>query len=186
MSAAETKAQVGKPVTVELRFEPVDGGAKGARSTRAAGSTLSQGGGRPRSSQDCKAAGLDSSSGLACSYIEFAGPIVQKQIVGSMRVAARDATSSGGEGRSVIFTEFARSILARRTVPGDTRNFPPITTDAETIVSLGRTAQALTRSAAASLISYLQPYDPLYFAQGRKSVSISDYSLTLTHCRTNE
>ena len=29
------------------------------------------------------------------------------------------------------------------------------------------------------LISYLQPYDPLYFAAGRKSVSISDYQLTL-------
>ena len=30
------------------------------------------------------------------------------------------------------------------------------------------------------LVEYLQPYDPLYFAAGGKSVSISDYSLTLT------
>ena len=30
------------------------------------------------------------------------------------------------------------------------------------------------------LVSYLQPLDPLYFAAGGKSVSISDYSLALT------
>ena len=64
---------------------------------------------------------------------------------------------------------------------GDTRSFPPITTDAETIVALEpEAADANVLRGRLRLISYLQPYDPLYFAAGRKSVSISDYSLMLT------
>ncbi len=63
-------------------------------------------------------------------------------------------------------------------MPGDTRNFPPITTDQEVLTSLdapvGGTARGRLR-----LVSYLQPLDPLYFAAGGKSVSISDYSLEL-------
>jgi len=36
------------------------------------------------------------------------------------------------------------------------------------------------------LIEYLQPNDPLFFAAGRKSVSISDYSVSLTRLPTEE
>ena len=35
------------------------------------------------------------------------------------------------------------------------------------------------------LIEYLQPNDPLFFAAGRKSVSISDYSISLTRLLTD-
>jgi len=65
-------------------------------------------------------------------------------------------------------------------VPGDTRNFPPITTDSETLLLLKADASGDVLRGQLRLVSYLQPYDPLYFAAGRKSVSISDYSLTLT------
>jgi len=79
---------------------------------------------------------------------------------------------------------------------GDTRNFPPITTDSEVLVSLApdmSTAAAAaggTMAAAGGeydvlrgklrLIDYLNPMAPLYFAAGKKSVSINEYALTLT------
>ena len=77
-------------------------------------------------------------------------------------------TQAAAGSPSVVFSDFTRAIFARRTVPGDTRNFPPITTDAETIVRL--TPEAATADVLRGklrLISYLQPYDPLYFAGAR-------------------
>ena len=88
-SAAETRAQIGKPVALELRFDAVQGGAVESRAFNAR-SRLDAFAGRPitRASQPCALAGVDS-PGLACTYIDFTGPVVQKQIVNSMRVAAR-------------------------------------------------------------------------------------------------
>ena len=181
-SAAQTRAQIGKPVTLELRFDAV---ADGARENRAfnSRSRLDAFAGRSvtKRSQACAVAGVDS-PGLACTLVEFTGPVSQKQIVNSMRVAT---PSEGTAAPAVVFSEFTRGIFARLTMPGDTRNFPPITTDSETIVALapepaeGGGAPEVVRGKL-RLISYLQPYDALYFAAGRKSVSISDYSLTLT------
>lgn len=88
----------------------------------------------------------------------------------------------------VAFSDFTRAILARLTVAGDTRNFPPITTDAETLVQLtadGEGAADVLRGRL-RLVSYLTPNDPLYFAAARKSVSISDYALTLTRLPPEE
>lgn len=94
-SAAETRAQIGKPVTLELRFDPVQGGAVESRAFNAR-SRLDAFAGRSitKASQPCAVAGVDS-PGLACTYIDFTGPVVQKQIVNSMRVAARPVDAVG-------------------------------------------------------------------------------------------
>ena len=178
-SAAETRAQIGKPVRLELRFDAVGDGAREDRAFNSR-SRLDAFAGRSvtKRSRACAVAGVDS-PGLACTLVEFKGPVSQKQIVNSMRVA------TPSEGTAVVFSEFTRLIFARLTMPGDTRNFPPITTDSETIVALAPDAvegggpPEVVRGKL-RLISYLQPYDALYFAAGRKSVSVSDYSLTLT------
>ena len=65
-------------------------------------------------------------------------------------------------------------------MPGDTRNFPPITTDSEVIVRLAPDAGGDVLRGQLRLVDYLNPMAPLYFAAGRKSVSINDYSLTMT------
>jgi hypothetical protein len=113
-----------------------------------------------------------------------------------MRVATREG--------SVVFSEPSRSIFARKMLAGDTRSFPPITTDQETLVELTlaedgevtsnpssvHTAHrdrpvALTRSSLQTvngrirLASYLNPLDPLFFAASKQSVSVSDYTLVL-------
>jgi hypothetical protein len=176
-SAADTRRQIGRPVTLELRFKAVPGGAVEDREFNAR-SRLDAFAGRAvvRSSQQCSAAGVDSGPGLACTLVDFLGPVQQKQLVTSMRVAANP--TGGG---SFISTYSDRAIFARKLVAGDTRNFPPITTDSEVVVTLAPddTAAGVARGKL-RLLSFLQPYDPLYFAAGRKSVSISDYSLTLT------
>ena len=133
--------------------------------------------------------------GLQCSLVEFKGPANQKQIITSMRVetASQPAVQQSADGSGVeaarasvgplpfIRAETERSIFARRMVQGDSRNFPPITTDSEVLTALAPPARpGEPASGKLRLISYLQPLDPLYFAAGKKAVSISDYSLTLT------
>lgn len=178
-SAAQTRAQIGKPVMLELRFAPTETGGVVQDWAFNARSRLDAFAGRPvtSASSSCAEAGVDSANGIACSFIKFRGPVSQKQIVNSERVAQ----APSGTPSSVVISEFTRSIFARLTVPGDTRSFPPITTDSETVVRLAPDADnSNVVRGSLRLISYLQPYDPLYFAAGRKSVSISDYSLTLT------
>ena len=193
-SAAETRGQIGKRVALELRFDAVAGGAVEDRPFNAR-SRLDAFAGRKvvRDAQACAAAGVDA-PGVSCAMVEFLGPVSQKQIVNWARVAT-PATSASPDAApppsSVIYSDFSRSIFARRLAPGDTRNFPPITTDAETIVYLAAEPAPADSSATATdvlrgrlrLISYLQPYDPLYFSAGGKSVSLSDYSLTLTRLK---
>lgn len=127
--------------------------------------------------------------GLACTLVEFKGPVSQKQIVNSLRVATRPAAD--GAPPSVIYSEFTRAIFARLTMPGDTRNFPPITTDSEVLVHLAPDVSAAAGGVVAGgdfdvlrgklrLVDYLNPMAPLYFAAGKKSVSINEYALTLT------
>ena len=175
-SAAQTRAQIGKPVTLELRFDAVAGGAREDRAFNSR-SRLDAFAGRPvtKRSQACAVAGVDS-PGLACTLVEFKGPVSQKQIVNSLKVATPPAT----EPPAVLYSEFTRAIFARLTMPGDTRNFPPITTDSEVIVRLAPDASGDVLRGQLRLVDYLNPYAPLYFAAGRKSVSINDYSLTLT------
>ena len=74
-SAAQTREQVGKPVTLELRYDAVEGGAREDRAHNArarldafAGRTVT------KRAQPCAAAGVDS-PGLACTLVEFAGPV---------------------------------------------------------------------------------------------------------------
>jgi hypothetical protein len=195
-SAADTRSQLGKPVTLELRFNALPGG--GAVEDRAfnARSRLDAFAGRPvvRGSATCVDAGVDA-PGLQCSLVEFKGPANQKQIITSMRVetASQPAVQQSADGSGVeaarasvgplpfIRAETERSIFARRMVQGDSRNFPPITTDSEVLTALAPPARpGEPASGKLRLISYLQPLDPLYFAAGKKAVSISDYSLTLT------
>ena len=78
-----------------------------------------------------------------------------------------------------IYSEYVRSVFARLQVQGDTRNFPPIVTDAETIVELARDESSGELRGRLRLASFLQPLDPLYFAAQRQAVSISDYDLRL-------
>ena len=169
-SAASTRAQLGRPVKLEVAFGP-------QHEERAANTAarLNAFAGREvvKRARDCEASdgGLLAGQPAACTLIEYSGPVDQKSLINRVRV---ESDADGG----VAIQEVTRIILARRMMPGDTRNFPPITTDQEVLTSLdapvGGTARGRLR-----LVSYLQPLDPLYFAAGGKSVSISDYSLEL-------
>ena len=169
-SAASTRAQLGRPVKLEVAFGPQH--EERAANTAARLNTFA---GREvvKRARDCEASdgGLLAGQPAACTLIEYSGPVDQKSLINRVRV---EADADGG----VAIQEVTRIILARRLMPGDTRNFPPITTDQEVLTSLdapvGGTARGRLR-----LVSYLQPLDPLYFAAGGKSVSISDYSLEL-------
>ena len=98
--------------------------------------------------------------------------------------ASRVATpprSGGAGGGAFVSSECIRTILARRNA----REFAPITTDSERLLSLapdgaGAGAPPAAASGSYRLVEYLQPTDELYFEAARKSVSISDYSLVLT------
>ena len=93
----------------------------------------------------------------------------------------RVATAPDGDSGGFLESYSDRAIFARKLIQGDTRNFPPITTDSEVVIALTPAdATASVVRGRLRLLSYLQPYDPLYFAAGRKAVSISDYSLNLT------
>jgi len=92
-----------------------------------------------------------------------------------VRVAAAPDAADG----AFVSSDIMRTILARRKVAGDTRNFPPLTVDSEVLLSLSSTSPD-TASGRLRLVEYLNANDPLYFAAGGKSVSISDYSLALT------
>ena len=176
-SAAQTRAQIGKPVALELRWAVApEGGAVEDRAFNAR-SRLDAFAGRQvvRSSTTCAEAGVDA-PGIACTFVDFNGPIVQKQFVNSVKVAL--AAPPQAEG-AFISSEIMRAILARRKVAGDTRDFPPLTVDSEVLLSLAPTGRdnAVGR---VRLVEFLNPQAPLYFAAGGSSVSISDYSLTLT------
>lgn len=181
-SAAQTRAQIGKPVTLELRWNAAGDGAAIEDRAFNARSRLDAFAGRPvvRSSQTCDAAGVNA-PGLSCTFIEFTGPILQKQISNSLRVATLPgaAAAAGKAGSSYVSSEATRQIFARRKVAGDTRDFPPITTDSEVLISLAPALDGAGASGKLRLVEYLNANDPLYFAAARKSVSISDYSITL-------
>ena len=68
-------AQVGKPVTLELRYDALEGGAREDRAHNAQ-ARLDAFAGRPvtKRARPCVAAGVDS-PGLACTLVEFAGPV---------------------------------------------------------------------------------------------------------------
>ena len=175
-SAAQTRSQIGRPVTLELRWRPAPGGGAVEDRPFNARSRLDAFAGRAvvRSALTCDEAGVDA-PGLSCTYVEFSGPIVQKQFVNSVRVAAAPDAADG----AFVSSDIMRTILARRKVAGDTRNFPPLTVDSEVLLSLSSTSPD-TASGRLRLVESLNANDPLYFAAGGKSVSISDYSLALT------
>jgi len=178
-SAAQTRLQLGKVVSLELRWRALpDGGALEDRPFNVQ-SRLDAFAGRQvvRAADTCSEAGVDS-PGLACTFVEFNGPILQKVYVNSMRAALSPSGDGAGDG-AFISSETTRSILARRLVKGDTRNFPPLTADSEVVINLVPTTPT-SATGRLRLIEYLNPNDPLYFAAGGKSVSISDYSLALT------
>ena len=102
-----------------------------------------------------------------------------------MRVAMPRADDGGAAPGAFISTDSTRQIFARRKVAGDTRNFPPITTDSEVIISLAPTGDD-SASGRLRLVEYLQPNDPLFFSASGRSVSISDYSLTLKRLPNSE
>ena len=72
-SAAQTRAQVGKPVALELRYDAVEGGAREDRANNAQ-ARLDAFAGRAvtKRARPCAAAGVDS-PGLACTLVEFKG-----------------------------------------------------------------------------------------------------------------
>jgi hypothetical protein len=121
---------------------------------------------------------------VSCTQVEFVGPVSQRVVVNSQRVAISN------DDERFVSSEFQRSVFARRLLSDDKRNFPPIVTDSEVLVELTRSDR--TKSAPPGddelvgrlrLASYLQPLDPLYFAASSKAVSISDYSLKLMRLR---
>lgn len=188
-SAAQTRQQIGTPVTLELRF--VADGWGGCVEDRAfnAASRLDAFAGRSvvREATVCEAPGSAGGAAASCVLVRFKGPVTQTQQVNSLRVAE----AADGVLRT---SEFRREVFARQLAPGDTRNFPPITTDSEVLLELrpaaspqgaGGTAGAAPADVPSAagrlrLVSYLQPLDPLFFAAGRKSVALSDYDVRLT------
>ena len=118
-SAAQTRQQIGVPVNLELRWRASPGGAVEDRAYNVR-SRLDAFAGRRvvRQGRTCADAGVDS-PGVACSFIDFTGPIAQKTIVNAVRVAAPASTAEGGG--TFISSELTRTILARRKAAGDTR-----------------------------------------------------------------
>lgn len=112
---------------------------------------------------------------VACVTVEFRGPASQKTITNSARLGV----GSGGQTPAFALSELSRAVFSRRLQPGDTRNFPPILTDQETILLLQPSADGATATGRLRLVSYLQPLDQLYFAAGKRAVAISDYALEL-------
>ena len=183
-SAAQTRAQLNVPVSLPLRWiKGRDGSIVEDRPFNVK-SRLDAFAGRSvvRDAEACAAtSSFDVLAGrpLACTLVDFKGPVSQKVLVNS----ARSAMSSDGgvPSDAVVLSEFVRSIFARKLAPGDTRNFPPITTDTETVLELAPSTSAPSSVLVGRLrlISYLQPLDPLYFEAAQRSVSVSDYSLRL-------
>lgn len=83
-SAAETRKQIGQAVKLELRYAAAPDGGKGSVEDRPfnARSRLDAFAGRPvvRASRTCADAGVDA-PGLTCTFVEFTGPVNQKQCV---------------------------------------------------------------------------------------------------------
>lgn len=176
-SAAQTRSQLGQPIQLELRFEAVPAGALEDRAFNTV-SRLDAFAGRrvTRSAGPCVQAG--GIGVAACTQVEFRGPVSQQVNVNSKRLELSE------DGRSVVVSEFIRSIFARLRAPGDNRNFPPITTDQETIYQLERASASDAEPPSVLLgrlriASFLQPLDPLYFEAAQRAVSISDYRLEL-------
>lgn len=167
-TAEQTRSRIGNSVALRLKF--VQFGADGAREDRAfnARARIDAFAGRDvvRSSIPCD----EPAPQVACTYVEYTVPVNQKLLVNSIRAQRQDDR--------VVYSELSRSIFARRLVSGDTRNFPPIITDQETILEFVRSSESAV-TGRIRLVSYLQPMDPLYFAANRMSVSISDYSIKL-------
>lgn len=179
-SAAQTRAQIGKAVSLELRWKmSASGGAVEDRSYNVR-SRLDAFAGRAvvRSAKSCADAGVDA-PGTACTFVEFKGPIQQKTIVTSVRAATPAAADGASAPAAFVSSDVQRTILARILAAGDTRNFPPLTADSEVLLSLAPVGPD-SATGRLRLIEYLNPQDPLYFAAGGKSVSISDYSLALS------
>lgn len=177
-SAAETRAQVGKPVQLELRFAALEGGGAVEERRFNAQSRIDAFAGRKvvREVQPCAVtpgADILAARPAACTLVEFRGPVTQKQLVTSVQQAETP------DGRSLCISEQSRIILSRRAMQGDTRSFPPITTDQETLLEIAHDGGADTLRGRLRLVSFLQPLDPLYFEANKRSVSISDYSLLL-------
>lgn len=190
-SAMETRAQIGRPVELELRYQADRRG--GATEDRAfnARSRFDAFAGRPvvRTSEACEsensriregrsAADVRAGRLVACTIIDFkGGGATQKVLVNSLRVAVSPS------GQRCVSSEFSRATLARILAPGDTRNFPPITIDSETMVDLesaGGEERLMSVQGRLRLVDYLNPNDALYFAAGKRAVAISDYSLSLS------
>jgi hypothetical protein len=199
-SAAQTRAQIGVPVSLELRWKPSDDGAVEDRAFNAK-SRFDAFAGREvvRESRPCDS----DPQAVACTFLDFKGPVSQKLLINSLRVARSEnrivasERASAWRSNPVPFLVYAvvslltsappsvaavtRGIFARKLVQGDTRSFPPITTDSETIVELssgGGPSTDLVRGRL-RLSSYLQPLDPLFFEARGRSVSLSNYDLVL-------
>lgn len=178
-SAAQTRAQLNMPVTLELRWLASGEGAIEDRAFNAR-SRFDAFAGRAvvKEASACD----DNPQAIACTYLDFKGPVQQKLLVNALRVATPPVvTEASSQQPVVVASELTRGIFARKLVPGDTRSFPPITTDSETIVQLGWAPagggdELLGRL---RLASYLQPLDPLFFEARGRSVSLSNYNLKL-------
>jgi len=169
-SAAQTRAQIGVPISLELRWKSSGDGAVEDRAFNAK-SRFDAFAGRAvvKESRPCDT----DPQAVACTFLDFKGPVSQKLLINGLRVAH-------SEGR-VVASELTRGIFARKLIQGDTRSFPPITTDSETIIELnsgGGPSTDLVRGRL-RLSSYLQPLDPLFFEARGRSVSLSNYDLVL-------
>lgn len=167
-SAQQTRKELGKPVKLQLRWVGQPSGGVVEDRAFNAKSRFDAFAGRDVVKE---AAQCDVDPGqMACTLVDFKGPVQQKLLVNALRV--------GQNGDSLVVSELVRGIFARKLIPGDTRSFPPITTDSETIIELTRVNDS-TIKGRLRLASYLQPYDPLYFEANKRAVSLSDYSLEL-------
>eukprot|EP00967_Tisochrysis_lutea_P104323 scaffold158295_cov30-Tisochrysis_lutea.AAC.1 len=170
-SAAETRSKIGSPVELELRYLP-SGDAAIEDRTFNTRSRIEAFAGRSvvATSRPCDETG----QAIACVAVEYKGPANQQTLVNSARLGLGDGTL-----KPFALSEFTRVVFSRRLQPGDTRNFPPIITDQETLLQLTPSADGTFATGRLRLVSYLQPLNELYFAAGRRAVAISDYSLEL-------
>ena len=200
-AAARARARGGAPATVlELRFDRTRARRGRGRAAQRGGAhrrVRRRGTARPcaREPQSCAAAGVDA-PGLSCTLVEFDQPFVKKSLVTASRVATPPgaaAAASAAELR-VRIVRMHPGRYQIRALSQRAREFAPITTDSERLLSLApdgadggappAAASGSRRcSSARRASSTSSPTDELYPEAGRPARPRVHFGLSLVLTR---
>lgn len=185
-SVAEQRRQLGKPVSLKLRWVPTKFGVAEDRLFNArerlngfAGRSVvasveyANVGGSNRAS--VLALGGTEDDPLQTTIVRFKGPAAQKTFLVAHGEDKKQTSAAEQEEAKFSCSELLRGIFALT----NQNTAPPVTTDTETIWGFER-VDADTVSARLRLASYLNAQsDSLYFEARNRAVSLADYTLTM-------